>query len=141
MRVTSASRCSGVDAMKPLPCISADNASTALIPARHRSPWSFSNASARRPSMKSATPAARAPADCWSVGMMMSLISSTSANSAGVKNLGLGAWGSGLETAFTRGSAAAAAAVCWIISRREIFIGSPALIHRPDARTSATPVP
>ncbi len=106
MRVSNASRCSGVDAMNVLAWISCDSASTALIPARQRSGSSFSNASASLASMKAATPAARAPPDCASVGMIMSLISSTSANSAGVKNRGLGL---GLGALASAGSARAAA--------------------------------
>src|ERR1051325_2307733 len=80
--VRSARRCSGVDAMNVLPFVCCDSASTALIPERQRCGGSFSNDSAMRASMNAATPAARAPPDCLSVGVIMSLSSSTSAYSA-----------------------------------------------------------
>ncbi len=77
--------------------------------------------------MYATTAAARAPPERSSVGMIMSLSSSTTANSAGVKNLPV--WAAAI---FPNGSAMAAAAaapaaVAWIISRRvSFFIGSPA---------------
>ena len=111
--------------MKPLPESSCDSASTALSPARQRAGGSDSNDSARRASMNAATPAARAPPDCASVGMIMSLNSSTTANSAGVKNFPV--WTVGTLPSGSAIAAPAAAVAC-SISRRVsfFFIGCPA---------------
>ena len=66
--------------------------------------------------MYAATPAARAPPDLSSVGMIKSLSSSTTANSAGVKNFLAACARAGIVT---DGSDSAAAAVACSISRRE----------------------
>ncbi len=137
--------------MKVPPVISRARSFTARRPARKRSLRCASSESARRRSISPATRAARAPGETSSVGMIMSDSSSTSANSAGVKNRAAKACSVSAASGRAESSGStSAAALAPSISRRVSnvvqrsvwsVIGSPSAARRRGGRRSATRAP